>query len=175
MHTHLKRYLEFIHAKANTDALTHVGNTTAYMDAQSELEGRMEEGKRFAIAVFDINDLKKVNDRFGHKEGDRIIQGAAEGICSIFGSDHTYRIGGDEFTAVMEDGTDEAIRHKVQRVREAVMKFNEGSDTEGAKLSLSAGTAEFDPEHDKKFRDVFVRADEVLYQKKREYHRRHSE
>lgn len=171
MHKDMKLYLDFVHSKALTDGLTGVGNSTAYLETQKALKDKISENKAaFCLALFDINDLKKVNDRYGHECGDRIIRGAAEVIEKTMGAENTFRIGGDEFISIREGITEEEMKRLVRTVEERVKKFNEEHSEETGTLSLSCGTAEYHPETDRSFREVFVRADEAMYQKKGEYH-----
>ena len=171
MHVDLRRYLDFVQAKARTDALTQVGNTTAYIEVQTHLEEQIDNGKAdFAVAVFDIDYLKTVNDRYGHKTGDRIIQGAASAIHSAFGSEHTYRIGGDEFIAILEQITEEQMAEKVQLVEQSVHSFNEHNTDLDIPLSISHGTAFYDAGLDHTFKDVFIRADQNMYAAKKQHH-----
>ncbi len=69
--------------KALTDPLTGVKNNNAYMDAKKNIDLRIAEKsiKKFAIIIFDVNDLKLVNDTMGHGEGDKYIMTAASSIC----------------------------------------------------------------------------------------------
>lgn len=171
MHTNLKRYLEFVHAKASTDVLTGVGNTTAFYEVQRQLEERIAQGSaRFILTIFDINYLKRVNDMHGHKTGNVIIRGAAQAIEEGFGRDHTFRIGGDEFITVSEQEEASKVEAKIRSVLAAVDRFNQENRGLGAQLSLSFGMAGYEPEKDTSFQEVFVRADEKMYVQKTDYH-----
>lgn len=169
MQEELKRYLSFVHAQAYTDALTQVGNTTAYMELQRDLNGQISrKTAAFGIAVFDINLLKLVNDRYGHIAGDSVIRGAAEAISTVFGVGQTFRIGGDEFVAVVPEVTEQKLERRLAQVDERVRGFNAQHPWE---LSVSAGASVYQPETDNCFQDVFVRADQRMYQNKEEFHR----
>lgn len=169
MQDELKRYLSFVHAQAYTDALTQVGNTTAYMELQRDLNGQISrKTAAFGIAVFDINLLKLVNDRYGHIAGDSVIRGAAEAISTVFGVGQTFRIGGDEFVAVVPEVTEQKLERRLSQVDERVRGFNAQRPWE---LSVSAGDSVYQPETDGCFQDVFVRADQRMYQNKEQFHR----
>lgn len=173
MHSEMKHYLDYMHVKAYQDALTGVGNTAAYQEKQQVIDERIKAGAEagfVTVAVFDINYLKKVNDRYGHVAGDRIIQGAASAVADIFGIPQTFRIGGDEFAAVVLDVSEEDMGACLRQVEERVALFNEKRRGEGGVLSISMGTASYDPGLDTSFRELFVRADETMYQNKNEYH-----
>jgi diguanylate cyclase (GGDEF)-like protein len=169
MQQEMQHYLSYVHAQANTDALTQVGNTTAYMATKQRLEENFSDPAcAFGIAVFDINLLKLVNDRHGHAAGDHIIQGAASAISKAFGPEHTYRIGGDEFVAVVEQITEEDLANRLEQVDQWVDDFNEGQEV---LLSLSKGASTYLPVADKSFQDVFARADQTMYEQKEAFHR----
>lgn len=172
MQHEMQRYLAFVHAQAYTDALTQVGNTTAYMDLQRQLEEVIgNQSGSFGVAMFDINLLKVVNDRCGHACGDRIIRAAADVISGVFGIENTYRIGGDEFFAVAYQVSEKGMEEKLNQVDEGVRIFN--IDQEGLyALSLSMGCSMFQPGEDTSFQQVFVRADETMYRQKDEFHRK---
>ena len=171
MQNELRSYLDFMHAQVNTDALTGVGNTTAYTELHAQLEEDIRSGSAaFCVAVFDINDLKLVNDLCGHLCGNQIIQAAAQTIASACGREQTFRIGGDEFAAVVMDCTMTQMEEKLARIDEEIAEFNRSEGTEDMRLSLSAGAASFTPDTDQCFRDTFHRADESMYEKKRRYH-----
>ena len=173
MHSEMKHYLDYMHVKAYQDALTGVGNTAAYQEKQQKIDGRIGAGPEagfVTVAVFDINDLKKINDRYGHVAGDRIRQGAASAVADVFGIPQTFRIGGDEFAAVVLDISEEDMAACLGQVEERVSLFNEKRKGEGGVLSISMGTASYDPGLDASFRELFVRADETMYVNKNEYH-----
>ena len=171
MHSEMKRYLDYAQRRAVTDALTNVSNTTAYTGLQERLESEITEGVAdFAIAMFDINDLKKTNDRFGHFYGDRIIRNAAQAISTVFGTRNTFRIGGDELLAVSFRKTVTDMQEMLKQVDEAVEALNQEEAGTGLVLSISSGTSVYEPGNDTCFRDVFMRADEAMYSAKQRYH-----
>jgi electron-transferring-flavoprotein dehydrogenase len=76
-----------------------------------KINAAIEKGEQepFAVAVFDINDLKKVNDLHGHKEGDACIRAACKKICTIFDHSPVFRVGGDEFIAILSGADYETL------------------------------------------------------------------
>ena len=176
MHEVMRRTLEVMQEKANTDGLTGVGNRTAFIEMEKHCEaGIAEQSIRFGIAVFDINNLKMINDSFGHFAGDRIISGAAETISAVFGKEHVYRIGGDEFLAAAYDTDESELSEKLCELDQKVKEYNLKHEGEEGTLSISAGGSCFRPECDHSFQDVFVRADESMYAMKEAYHLKDSE
>ncbi|MBO7670773.1 MAG: GGDEF domain-containing protein, partial [Oscillospiraceae bacterium] len=114
MHSQMKQYIESARSKAYLDGLTGVGNSLACQEKQESLNREIAEGTAdFHVVVLDINDLKKVNDRYGHSEGDLIIRGAAAGIVEAFGREQTFRIGGDELLAIAERVSEDELKAKI--------------------------------------------------------------
>lgn len=98
---------EAIRKVAYTDALTGLGSRAAFILREKELENAIQNGSLPAVLVcqFDTNDLKLVNDSFGHAFGDEFIRAASEAIRNSFGKEgDCYRIGGDEFTVFLTNG-----------------------------------------------------------------------
>ena len=83
---------------ANQDTLTGVKNKRAYDEKEKTLNDAIATGacNEFSVVVCDVNDLKSVNDRSGHKAGDECIKEAAESVCKVFANTPVYRIGGDD-------------------------------------------------------------------------------
>ena len=172
MHKEMEQYLDFMHTQAYTDTLTRVGNTTAYLERQKELEARILNGSaRFSAIMFDINDLKLINDRYGHACGDKAIRAAADAIVESFEQKNTFRIGGDEFIVIAEQMPYEELAQRLLRVDELIARYNATDREHQATLSIAKGCASFVLGRDHAFRDVFVRADQKMYENKARFHR----
>lgn len=152
-------------AMATTDALTGVKNKHAYSDYEQMLNDKILSGKpeSFAIAICDVNGLKQVNDTLGHKAGDRYIQQASKIICSSFDHSPVFRIGGDEFLAILT-GVDYENRAEIMRDFNALMEDNR----EKGEIVVAAGISDFDAEFDSTVQNVFQRADKLMYERKKE-------
>lgn len=160
-------YLDYLQKQAYTDSLTRVGSSTAYHELAQKLEDRIHKGEAaFSVIVFDVNSLKVINDELGHENGDKVIKGAAEAISGVFGAEHTFRIGGDEFAVVK----DQACAEDLNRVDAEIAAFNEREKGSRAVLSVSKGLAHFEPERDHSFKEVFARADMIMYEQKKNYY-----
>ncbi len=148
---------------AYKDALTGVKNKLAYVDTIQQLEDRIEGGEvfDFGIAVFDVNGLKKINDTKGHDAGDDCIRKASNMICQRFKHSPVFRVGGDEFVAILE-GEDYADRDALFRLFEYDMEDNLAK----GKVVVSSGFDIFHPGEDDCFSDVFKRADRKMYERK---------
>ncbi len=148
---------------AYTDSLTGVKNTHAYVESEKLLDQRIAEGtiREFGVVVFDMNGLKQVNDTEGHEAGDRYIQEACRLICRQFQHSPVYRIGGDEFVALLE-GEDYINRTILMSAFETHVEMNRHS----GKAVVASGLAEFRPGQDNSYRRVFERADRRMYMRK---------
>ncbi|MBQ7574477.1 MAG: diguanylate cyclase [Clostridia bacterium] len=159
-----------ISKKAYRDSLTDVGNKEAYTDKMRELDEGISEGKtEFAIVMLDINILKTVNDTYGHKAGDLYIKGCCGIFSEAFNNSPIYRIGGDEFVAVL---TAEDYQNRFTKLDTMSKKFarteKDNSVDPWLRFSASAGMAEFTPE-DKTAEAVFERADRLMYENKQRH------
>ena len=163
----LEEYMSYINALAYRDSLTGVKNSTAYKEFTSTLDKKMQSSSvRFAVVVCDINGLKQTNDSFGHEAGNELIRIAIKRVCDEFTHSPVFRIGGDEFVAVLENADyDNRYEHLAHlEYTSTDDRFIFGGQT--VRLSLSAGLADYDPAEDKCFDDVFVKADSAMYQRK---------
>lgn len=147
--------------KANIDALTGVKNRHAYLDEEGRLDLMIAEHHNpgFAIVIFDVNDLKKVNDTKGHQAGDEYICEASKLICNTFKHSPVYRVGGDEFAVV-------ALGEDYSGLEELLKKVHEHNEKAGAAgdIVIACGAARY--ENDSCTADVFERADLAMYENK---------
>ena len=116
----------------------------------------------------DINNLKKVNDTYGHKEGDRHIKAAADVISQSFGMiGDCYRTGGDEFIVVIEDLKDpSALKEAEEKFRKLIDEYNE-KEKPRVKLEIPYGIEEFDLK-DKDVEKALRLADGKMYSMKKQ-------
>ncbi|MBO7096900.1 MAG: diguanylate cyclase [Lachnospiraceae bacterium] len=158
------RELGSVKEMAYRDPLTNVKNKTAFMDRKSDMDAAISEGSagEFGIVVFDLNDLKKVNDSRGHDAGDKYIMDACHLICNVFKHSPIYRIGGDEFVALLE-GDDYADREELVKLFEEEIDKNVLSGG----VVVSEGLDIFASGSDDDLDSVFARADRKMYDRKK--------
>ncbi|MDO4803973.1 MAG: amino acid permease [Lachnospiraceae bacterium] len=148
---------------AFTDPLTGVKSKAAFSMKRKDYDAQISDGsvKDFAVVVCDVNGLKKINDTLGHKAGDEYICQACKMICDIFQHSPVYRIGGDEFVAVLS-GRDYVIR------KELVLALHDRSVEHISKggVVVSGGLSDYIPGEDSTFHSVFERADSLMYEEK---------
>ncbi|MBR2549844.1 MAG: GGDEF domain-containing protein [Clostridiales bacterium] len=155
--------MEAANQKAYKDGLTGVKNKLAYLEALAELEINLENGtlKEYGVVVFDINGLKQINDTLGHEAGDEYIKSACTLICTQFDHSPVFRIGGDEFVAILK-GSDYEKREELEGSFRKTIDENQRN----GHVVVSSGLAVYQPDNDESFNDVFIRADQLMYERK---------
>ena len=149
--------------EANIDALTGVKNRNAYRVYEERLNAQIEMNRapEFAIVLLDVNDLKKVNDNEGHKAGDQFLRDACKIICTTFKRSPVFRVGGDEFVALCQGDDfsrlEELIRHMHEHNEDAI---NNGG------IVIALGVSVY--EQDARVAQVYERADQRMYENKRQ-------
>ena len=163
---HLQTYINYINSLAYRDGLTGVKNKAAYQEAERRLEEKMRSGHaEFAVVVLDIDNLKWINDYYGHDFGDMFIVDACRLICKSFPHSPVYRIGGDEFAVILEGVDYEKYAQLLEQFNAAVEEYNR-SGQKDMQLSIARGIAVYNSDTDLVFSNVFKRADDAMYQNK---------
>lgn len=149
---------------ANTDALTGLYNER-YLSERLKRNGKLR--KKFAMFYLDLDRFKPVNDTYGHDMGDRLLKAVSRRLCKcIRKTDYAFRIGGDEFSLIIEEDNinDEFCEMMVRRIKRVIDRpFN----IEGRLLSVdtSCGYAIY-PEHSQKIDEIRIMADHRMYEDK---------
>lgn len=166
---YLKAINDSIRELSHVDALTHVKNRTAYESRLEEIRRKAEKkGKLdFGIILFDVNNLKKINDQLGHYAGDEYIKNACKLICIAFKHSPVYRIGGDEFVVILEgkafEQRDEQLNSFVEEMNSVINNENISPEE---RVSVAYGMSVYNgaPET---IDDCIRRADETMYETKK--------
>jgi diguanylate cyclase len=154
--------------QALTDALTGIPNRLAY---EERLEQEVARWKRFGtplvLVVWDIDHFKKVNDRFGHKAGDKVLRTLARVLAdNIRETDFVARYGGEEFAMLMTGSELDVCLHVVEKLRAAVEATGFHFRDEAVTITASCGLAAMrDGDSTEQW---FERADQALYRAKQE-------
>lgn len=155
---------------ATHDENTGLGNTRAFKVAKEKA------GTACAILFFDVNNLKYVNDNYGHEDGDLLLKRAADAIAEQFGTENAYRTGGDEFVVILPNSNgkkaQEQIGLKVAEIHKAMQAYMKKSDRH-VPHSISVGLAVGDGKHT--VSDVLKAADAAMYRNKKAYKESHPE
>ncbi|APV49113.1 hypothetical protein BWI17_05120 [Betaproteobacteria bacterium GR16-43] len=154
---------------AHYDVVTGLPNRTLLGDRlvqEVARAGRENEG--FAIAMFDLDGFKSVNDTMGHAMGDRLLaEVAARTRKSVRASDTTGRLGGDEFLAILPGTGPEGAMQVAEKLRMELAKPYDMSSGKVARISASVGVSLF-PQHGEDPEALLRAADAALYAAKRE-------
>ena len=158
------RQLGSVRKMAYKDPLTNVKNNTAYIESKRSIDLLLRDGTitEFGLVVFDLNNLKTINDTKGHEAGDKYIQKGCRLICNTFKHSPVYRIGGDEFIAFLEG---EDYRNRILLIDTFNDRVEGNVKNDG--VVISAGLAVFDPDKDSDYDTVFERADKKMYERKK--------
>ena len=159
-----ERELRVAREMANRDALTGVKSKRAFVEAEADWNARIErEGDvAFAVVVCDVNDLKQVNDTQGHKAGDVHLRQACSLICNTFKHSPVFRIGGDEFAAILGGADFENREELLSQFRK-----QNGERLKNGETAVACGMGEKTPGERITFETVFERADADMYENKR--------
>ena len=157
-----------LHEMNETDSLTQVKNRAAFERREAELNERMNSAHKpvYAIAMFDINNLKLVNDDYGHDYGDDYIIKCCRLVCETFKRSPVFRLGGDEFLALLTDFDYEERDLLMENMKLKMLSYKDSNLPPYETLSLASGLATYNPETDKELHDVFKRADAAMYENK---------
>ncbi len=151
-----------------TDELTGLYNRRRFFVLTEQyLKTALRAKKRAMLLFIDVDNLKSINDQYGHHEGDQALIGLAGILKKTFReSDIIARIGGDEFV-VFSECTEETSEVLITRLHENLKDYN-GNRSRGYLLSVSVGTAQFDPEHPISIDELLSKADALMYVQKRQ-------
>ena len=145
------------------DGLTGVGNRLAYEHMLQHKNSHPQEIPGSGFLMCDLNDLKGVNDRFGHDKGDEYIRRSADIIREAFPGAPLFRIGGDEFVVQLDGLGQEQVTRGILAMERAVKAYSDGNVFPAG---IAAGYAFFDPGKDVSLGSTLARADTYMYRKK---------
>ena len=155
---------------ANKDALTGVKNKLAYDRETRRVEAEMEadKGKRFGLVMIDLNFLKRINDTFGHEQGNIAIKKLCHIVCTIFAHSPVFRVGGDEFAVMLENDDYENADALVAELNATLENMAKDDTLEPwERVSAAIGFARYDAAADSSVANVFKRADREMYNRKK--------
>lgn len=159
----------------NLDYLTGVVNRRGIDIALRRAISDSKE-KDFAAIMIDVDYFKTINDKYGHKTGDEVLENIAYVLRSTFdGSDVVGRFGGDEFCVITRINDEKVLKHKIRSVKNSVKELDWSNKGE-MDLSISTGVAVYDYNSGMKVKDFMEYIDRKMYKEKLEHHlsdRRH--
>jgi diguanylate cyclase (GGDEF)-like protein/PAS domain S-box-containing protein len=173
--TERRRTEETLRSLSLLDDLTGLYNRRGFLAlAEQQVRLTQRTGYGFTVVFVDVDDMKKINDTFGHKAGDQALRTAAEILKNSFReSDIIARLGGDEFTILaLEDYEAPAVRAVTARLWENLEDYKRRENTP-FDLSLSVGVVHFNPESGSSLEELIAQADKAMYEEKQGKRDRH--
>jgi diguanylate cyclase (GGDEF)-like protein len=162
-----KKVEEQLKYYATVDTMTGVLNRrTGLAVLEKEMKLMKRKDISLSICFIDADNLKHVNDTFGHEEGDDMIIIITDIIrSSIRKSDTLCRLGGDEFLIILPECKIAMAEEVWSKINQRLDIFNTNED-KPYKITLSHGCEEYDPEEDKRVDQLLSAADEKMYKDK---------
>ena len=150
------------------DPLTKVNNRMAFEDKVKFLQSMInsESDQKFAVAVFDVNNLKIINDSEGHEAGDRYLIRACHLICNVFKHSPVFRVGGDEFIVIINGEDYDSLDELKDKFNSMLSPYTGTAPLPSDYVSVAIGIAPFIAGTDFAVQDVIKRADEEMYKDK---------
>ena len=170
MSGHMKDHISDLSSQVFIDSLTNVRNKGAFTSYLDELQEQIDDNKEvpvFAIGVFDCDNLKLINDWYGHSNGDIYLKTASRAICRVFQHSPVFRIGGDEFAVILQNDDYYNREQLVGRFKQESAEISEAAKNKWEQVQVAVGVAEYEPQYDRTATDVLHRADKAMYENKR--------
>ena len=167
---HMRDHITDLNRRANVDALTSVRNKgafTAFLETLQASVGESPENTLLAIGIFDCDDLKTINDQYGHDRGDIYLKTASRLICRVFQHSPVFRIGGDEFAVIFRNEDFRKRQELIDEFQKESEVISAGAENPWERISCSVGIAEYDPARDDSLMETVHRADTDMYTNKR--------
>ncbi|MGE5235531.1 MAG: GGDEF domain-containing protein [Acidobacteriota bacterium] len=165
------RFLEGLRGMAMIDDLTGLYNRRGFRTlAEYQVKLAQRTNKQLLLIFADIDDFKKINDMYGHQEGDIALIETAEALRRTFrGSDVIARLGGDEFVILAIEPS--GVRSEIV-IGRLTANLRAATSTPGRpyRLSVSTGAARFDPWNSRSIIELIAQVDEAMYEEKRRRH-----
>ena len=151
------------------DALTSVRNKGGYDDYILHLKERIKKKDvvEFGICMFDCDNLKVINDKYGHEKGDVYLKTAAKAICEVFQHSPVFRIGGDEFTLILLNEDFKNRTELINLFKVNCNTVNEQAKNDWEQIHISIGCAVSELSNMASVDDVLRKADQLMYENKR--------
>ena len=171
----VKAHISDLNEQVYIDALTHVKNKGAISKVIDELQDQITKGTRkpeFAVGAFDCDNLKLINDRYGHDKGDIYLQTACAAISAVFKRSPVFRVGGDEFSVILKNDDYQNMESLLQEFDKTVDAINSSAAEPWEQVWISKGFAVYDPSCHNSVEEVMQQADKLMYDDKRDRKRR---
>lgn len=169
----LYTYKNILDDAISIDSLTRLNNRRSIMNVLNDKWENRKARSKIYVFMIDVDFFKKINDNYGHVEGDHALKTVADALREAAGQSPLHpavgRYGGDEFIAVLESSKREYVDEFANQIRERIDIKNQSND-KGYKLGLSIGIA-CEDNQDTDVKDLISKADSNLYEVKLERHK----
>jgi len=167
-HVELKKAKEKLLELATTDELTGIANRRYFMERlNSEFDRAKRYESRYSLLMIDIDYFKSINDDYGHKAGDKVLQSAAAVMKkSLRTSDVIGRVGGEEFSVILPETEIKAAIFIAERLRKKVEETVVIHKNEEIFITVSIGVSQ-SKNGDQSVDDIYVRSDSAMYNAKK--------
>ena len=165
---HITQYMKQMQGLAFQDSLTGVRNKMAYDNYLSDLDQRIQTSdiNSYAIVVLDLNNLKEINDTYGHENGNEYLINSCKLICQVFTHSPIFRIGGDEFIAILTGEDLKQSHNLLKKLREG-MAATKNAAFPWKQISIAYGIEIAESAKDTTIAETFNKADKNMYKNKR--------
>lgn len=164
-----KQHEQELRRMATHDHLTGLANLMLFEETlQNMLAAAQRYQRKGAVLFIDLDDFKLVNDTFGHKAGDLVLQAVAQTLKHLMrGTDLVARLGGDEFAVVLDEVDEKQATEKAAQVRKVLNQLCVNADNKPIAVKASVGCKIFGPaDRAMTLGDVMAAADKAMYQQK---------
>ena len=167
--TKRKKMEEELHALTLTDELTHLYNRRGFMTlAKQQLQIANRLKRNVQILYADLDNMKHINDAYGHKEGDLVLIEMAEIFKKVFrASDIIARVGGDEFVVFLIENIDISSEGLNERIQASIDDHN-ARNSRDYKLSISLGIVTCEYKCTYSIEELMSQADKLMYEQKKQ-------
>jgi len=161
------RTVEKLREEASTDPLTGLANSrAAFQHLSEEIRRAYRQGSTLAVLFLDVNQLKIINDTYGHGVGDKLLAAVARTVKQhVRGYDFLARMGGDEFLAILPGISEDSLRRKIQSLQQAVAQTQVSAGDIEVGSSVSIGAARY-PEDGCSCEELIYCSDQRMYAEK---------
>jgi diguanylate cyclase (GGDEF)-like protein/PAS domain S-box-containing protein len=169
--TKRKKKEEKLQETAITDVLTGLFNRRGFMTlSEQQCKLATRTNRRLTLLYLDVNNLKVINDEFGHSHGDQVLKYTTKILNKTFRkSDIIGRIGGDEFAVLITEPSETNIENIITDHININLKKHNEQYGRNIDLSFSLGFAHFDPEQACSIKELMTQADMLMYENKKTY------
>ncbi|OEY65727.1 GGDEF domain-containing protein [Marinobacter sp. X15-166B] len=167
MEEQLRQAVQLAENRANTDDLTQLNNRRAFFAlGEQTVKQAHRSGHSLAVILFDIDRFKRINDRYSHASGDKVLAGIARATRALIrDADIIARLGGEEFAVLLHNAGLDDARRLAERLRQAVENYRVTTGAHSLQCTASFGISTF---HGRQLtlEQLVAEADHAMYRAK---------